>query len=1248
MSEGGSVARLGDKIALITGGAGNIGEVIARRYLEEGATVVIAGRNLEKLERYRERLLGELAVPPDRLAAVQMDGSDVAAARAGVAAVVARFGRVDILVNNAGSAGSRQRLPDIPLRREELQGGDSETLADSIGNLIGIAWNLIRAAAPHMPVGGSVINISTIFSRTDYYGRIPYVVPKAALNALTLGAAEELGERGVRVNQINPGPIDSERIRAVFRRMDELKGLPENSTAEGFFEIMRLRRPDAEGNLVKAFPRTIDVANAAVFLGGDESAALSGQEIDVTHGMAVPAESATTLTSRPGLRAVDGSGQTVLICAGDQIEEAMALTGVLRSCGAAVAIGFRSRAAIARLSHILEESRRIPGRDYVPPVLLYLNPAEPASIDQALRWMAANMGVPGGAIILPARREPIPPGIVAASDEDVERFLAEDLAGTIALASRLAHFWERAVLAPGVDAGQPRVLFISNPDDGRGNCYANMLRAGVEQLCRVWRHEARLDYARVNSPPGGPQQLPPAWANQLVRYTNAEPDNLEYVCAWAAKLLLSARGVEEISLYPPRSINATTGARMPSFGWAESLIGLHLGKTALVTGGSAGIGGQISRLLALSGARVLLAARDEEKLVQMRESIIRELDEVGYSQPASRVQIFAGCDVADEASLAALARHASDRFGHIDYLINNAGVAGAEEMVIDLPLDGWERTLRSNLISNYSLIRKLAPMMKARGSGYILNVSSYFGGEKDAAIAYPNRADYAVSKAGQRALAEALARLLGPEVQINALAPGPVEGERLRGSGDRPGLFARRARLILENKRLNDLHAALVEARRAGPGGPGDLLAPLMRNDVCALAADPQAAPPLRELARTIWEQCDPQAFARAYLMNESIAEKLLARLQNGGQIDGRAAAAEIHAPREAASMAAALQHSSFILHPSSFNVPEPFFTRTQIEREAQKVRDGIMSMLYLQRMPSEFDVAMATVYYLSDRNVSGETFHPSGGLRYERTPTGAELYGSPPAGRLAGLAGASVYLIGEHLGEHLEALARAYLGRHGAARVVLICENPAGAEALGRRLADHCAAGAVHAIVAGDAVEAAIDEAMARFGPPGPVVCTPFRPLPAVPLVGRSDSGWSTVLDEAGFAAICAQQLTHHFRVARKVALIDGAALVLVTPETSSGSTTEQFALANFVKTTLHAFTATLGVECERTVSRILVNQIDLARQARAEEPRSAAEQAQEIERFIDAVLLTSAPLPAEEDSRYAGRIHRGKALTV
>ncbi len=1214
--------RLAGKIALITGGAGNIGSEITRLFLAEGATVIISGRNGAKLAQLAERMRVEAGVPAKRIDLEVMDGSDIAAVRAGIAAILSRHGRIDILVNNAGSAGAQRRLAEIPLTSADIRSEAEETLIASVANLLGMGWHLMRVTAPHMPVGGVIINVSTIFSRAEYYGRIPYVVPKAALNALTQIAARELGAQGIRVNTIFPGPIESERIRTVFQRMDELKGRPAGDTANQFFATMRLYRPDDHGNLEQRFPTICDVAHAALFLASDEAAALTGETIEVTHGMELPASSETSLLARTDLRTIDASGRTTLICAGDQIEEVMALTGMLRTCGSEVIIGFRSEAAIEQFEQAISESRRFAGDTFTPPIALLLDPRDPATIDAVFDWAGENTGGIHAAVVLPATSREPATQVISVDDANVLTFLAEEITGTVVIASRLARYWQAQRLTPGARARGPRVIFLSNGAEAGGNVYGRIQSAAIEQLIRVWRHEAELDYQRATA--AGEHVLPPVWANQIVRFTNRSMEGLEFACAWTAQLLHSQRKINEITLNVPVDISATTGARSASVGWAESLIGLHLGKVALITGGSAGIGGQIGRLLALSGARVMLAARDKHKLEQIRATIQAELAEIGYTDVEERVQIAPGCDVSSEAQLVDLVERTLAAFGHVDYLINNAGIAGVEEMVIDMPVDGWRNTLYANLISNYSLMRKLAPLMKKQGSGYVLNVSSYFGGEKDAAIPYPNRSDYAVSKAGQRAMAEVFARFLGPEVQINAIAPGPVEGDRLRGTGERPGLFARRARLILENKRLNDLHAALIAAARMQQHTMQELVAFLLPNDVNALAQNPAAPASLRELAIRMRNEGDPAASSSSALLNRSIAAKLLARLQNGGYN----VPADIfdHLPLP----------------------PDPFFTRAQIDREARKVRDGIMGMLYLQRMPTEFDVAMATVYYLADRNVSGETFHPSGGLRYERTPTGGELFGLPPAEQLAELIGATVYLIGEHLTEHLNLLARAYLERYGARQVVLIVETEAGAETMRHLLADHVAAERLAIIVAGDQIEAAIDQAIARYGRPGPVVCTPFRPLPTAPLVGRKDSDWSTVLSEAEFAELCEHQLTHHFRVARKIALSDGASLALVTPETTATSSTEQFALANFVKTTLHAFTATIGVESERTAQRILINQIDLTRRARSEEPRDARERQQELERFIEAVLLVTAPLPPEADTRYLGRIHRGRAITV
>jgi malonyl-CoA reductase/3-hydroxypropionate dehydrogenase (NADP+) len=137
-------------------------------------------------------------------------------------------------------------------------------------------------------------------------------------------------------------------------------------------------------------------------------------------------------------------------------------------------------------------------------------------------------------------------------------------------------------------------------------------------------------------------------------------------------------------------------------------------------------------------------------------------------------------------------------------------------------------------------------------------------------------------------------------------------------------------------------------------------------------------------------------------------------------------------------------------------------------------------------------------------------------------------------------------------------------------------------------------------------------------------------------------------LFDAAAFRDLVEGNVTHHFRVAKKISLLDGVRLVLVSPDVWVRPAGEEFALANFVKTTLHAFTATVAVENERLVHQVPVNQINLTRRVRSEEPRNGEEQAEEIERFARAVLLASAPLPDAEDSRYRSRIYRGMAITV
>lgn len=1211
--------RLEGKVAFVTGAGGNIGADITRRYLEEGASVVMVGRDMKKLEATCARLLQETGAAAGRAITLPMDGADPLQVHAAIAAAVAAYGRLDIIVNNAGSSGPKQRLEDMPITDADLkaqhdQGSpsgilDNESALGAARNLLGMAWTVTRTALPHLKPGAAIINVTTIFSRTEYFGRAPYVVPKAAFNALSRKLALELGPRGIRVNTVLPGPIDSDRIRNVFAAMDKLRHGTRGTTAREFIDLMTLARDHGSGAPEYGLPSIRDVANAIVFLGSDDSAAFNGHDFEVTNGMTVRKESRSTWVSRPELRTVDGTGCRVLMAAGEQLADALAIARAQASLGAEVLLGLPTEELVRQAVGILDptpEDRRI------TPVLL--DRMQPATIRAVLQPEAGH-GRLSGAIVLPAAGPHALRGPLSqVTDAEIELFIEREIIGALVLARELSRFWHTQSGLEQI----ARVVFVTNGDDGAGNGVADLLRAAVEELIRVWRQESRADMREGE--PGVVQ-----WGNQIIRYTNAETEGLPFAAGQIARLLFTERRISQVNLYLPTSIREATGARRSAMGEIETLHGLHKGKVALITGGSSGIGGQIGRLLAAAGARVMLVARGAEALQTLRDRIVGELEDSGYWGARRRVQTLAGVDVGNLASVENAVDVTLDTFGRVDYLINCAGVAGAEEMVVDMGLDAWRYTLDANLISNYALIRRVIPLMKQQGSGYIVNVSSYFGGEKYVATPYPNRSDYAVSKAGQRALAESLARFLGPQIQINAVAPGPVEGERLKGKGGKAGLFERRGRLILENRRLNAVYAAVVRGIRAGERAD-ELLQWLGFNRVDKLL-EPEAPATLQRLAQQLTaEKADGATWDR-YPLTAGIAAKLTARLRRAGYFRQEADRGALYGKVWSERLPEA---------------PEPFLPPSLVRKEAAKIADGVISLLHMKRMPTEHEVALATVYFLADRAVSGETFLPSGGLSLERSITERELFGSVKRERLEMMRGRTVWLIGEHLDQHLARAASVFGTQAQVGRIMLLTRTKAAAAAVVERLTPTEAA-LTRVIVCGDDLETGMDQALRDGGRPTSVVSTPFAPLP-----GQLEDDAGRWLDTAAFKAVVESNLTHHFRVARKAALYDDVNLMLVSPDVPVGSTPDPFALANFIKSTLHAFTGTLAVECERLVHDAVVNQINLTRRVRSEEPRNAEETEEELERFGRAVLLAGAPLPRLEDSRYRSRIYRGMAITV
>jgi malonyl-CoA reductase/3-hydroxypropionate dehydrogenase (NADP+) len=1210
--------RLAGKVAVVTGAAGNLGTEIVRHYLREGATVVMTGRTPDRTESARQALLTETGSPEDRLSTATLDGADPQSVRDGIADIVSRFGRIDILVNNAGSAGPKQLLEDVPLSNADLfaqqKAGstDSETVADAIRNILGVTWNVARAAAAHMPPGSAMINVSTIFSRTPYYGRTAYVVPKAAVNALSRELSLELGPRGIRVNLLFPGPIESARIRGVFAAMDRLKGEPADSTANLYMGMMSLNRAEGSGAPQRMLPKPSDIATTCVFLGSDESAAFNGHDFEVTHGMTVRKEERSAYLSRPTMRSMDGTGLAVLIAGGEQWEDALEIARVQVAAGAEVLLGLSRQADVA----LTQARLKAEGAERIH--VARFNRSDPAGMEKSLEGFTEAHLPLTSAIILPARDALELAGTLAdASDAAVDAMMDLEIGGNIAIARTLSRYWKRHdnLLQP------PRFVFVSNRTDGNGNIGNNLIRAATEELIRVWRDESEIDVKQ-----GRRRQA--EWGNQIIRYTNDEPENAPFAAGHAARIVLKENKIREVTLYLPANIGEATGARRAMPGFSENITGLHLGKVALITGGSAGIGGQVARLLALAGAKVMMVARRESELATARARIVSELEDVGFAGVERRVRTLGNVDVSDFKSLKKAFDETIRAFGRIDYLINNAGVAGAEEMVVDMAPSTWAQTLDANLVSNYFLMHHAVPLMKKQGSGYILNVSSYFGGEKFLAVAYPNRADYAVSKAGQRAMVESMSRHLGPEVQFNAIAPGPVDGDRLSGTGGKPGLFERRGRLILENKRLNSVHAAVIKAVRRGARVEA-VLARLARNDSAYLSHDSDSPRELRDLALATAREGDGICTWDRFLVTPRIAARLVSRLRLAGLL--------LDAPGWSDS--GAEKDGDWLLKVPPDDVP--FLPASKIAEEAQKVGSGVLKQLHLGKMPTESEVAQATVFFLADRAVSGETFMPSGGLSVERSTTERELFGSPKQERLDRMKGKTVWIIGEQLSDYLGETARKFVEDCHVARVVLLTASAAAASALAGALSDLPVGSVETLLVEGD-IEAALDAAMGRWGRPTTVVSTPLAPLPD--RLFAADAPLSP--DE--FRMVVEANLTHHFRVSRKVSLYDDCQLVLVSPDVPMGGDAAAFSLANFIKTTLHAFTATLAVENERLVHDVAVNQINLTRRVRGEEPRNLDEHWEEVRRFARAVLLVGAPLPDAEDSRYRARIYRGMSMTV
>ncbi|HEX4432041.1 MAG TPA: glucose 1-dehydrogenase [Frankiaceae bacterium] len=243
--------RLDGKVALITGAARGQGEAIARLFASEGARVLVTDV-LESEGRAVATGLG------DKAAWQSLDVRDEQQWTQAVAACTSAFGRLDVLVNNAGIG--------IPPRRIEDETVEGHRFTLDV-NLTGV-WNGIRAVMPVMTAqrSGSIVNTSSIDGLVGTAGMASYVASKYAVTGLTRTVALEAGGRGIRVNAVHPGvietPMVAEAPAEIRARIDRLMA----------------RQP---------IPRTgtpLEIAYAVLFFAGEESSYCTGSSLVVDGG----------------------------------------------------------------------------------------------------------------------------------------------------------------------------------------------------------------------------------------------------------------------------------------------------------------------------------------------------------------------------------------------------------------------------------------------------------------------------------------------------------------------------------------------------------------------------------------------------------------------------------------------------------------------------------------------------------------------------------------------------------------------------------------------------------------------------------------------------------------------------------------------------------------------------------------------------------------------------------------------------
>ena len=248
--------RLEGKVAVVTGGNAGIGEAVAKRFADEGASVVVTGRRQQELDR----VVSGIRHNKGKALAVAGSVTDEAHAQYVAQRTLDRFGQIYILVNNAG-------FGDFVTRLHETDDATWTTVLDV--NLTGV-FRMTRAIVPQMlkQGRGAIVNISSIASLVGIPTVSAYAASKGGLDALTRAVAIDYAPDGIRCNVVNPGLIDTPMAAPLMANPDMLQPI---------LAQYAIRRPGTPE----------EVANMVLYLASDEAAWVTGGTFTIDGGMTV-------------------------------------------------------------------------------------------------------------------------------------------------------------------------------------------------------------------------------------------------------------------------------------------------------------------------------------------------------------------------------------------------------------------------------------------------------------------------------------------------------------------------------------------------------------------------------------------------------------------------------------------------------------------------------------------------------------------------------------------------------------------------------------------------------------------------------------------------------------------------------------------------------------------------------------------------------------------------------------------------